>query len=230
MLHKLMSSGEKTKEKGSKSEYLDQHSNVDDDDGGMLIFIKTSNGTLSLDVNLSNTIERLKQKIEKKLGISANEQQLTFAGQLLDSIWTLAECDIHKESTLHLTARQKTKEKTSSCDLKINEFLSLYDIAKMAVSQSTTNYGMVVETYHRDKPSSSTSTICISDWEHVKKTIFDLQTEFDDIGGQISKYHKEESKYVIKYWGEDKGKIVTIYNISNKTAKEIHGLCSLNFS
>mmetsp|Transcript_15793 Transcript_15793/g.26050 ORF Transcript_15793/g.26050 Transcript_15793/m.26050 type:complete len:274 (-) Transcript_15793:84-905(-) len=81
-------------------------SDEDDDGGSMQIFVKTlSSKIITLDVDASDSIKRVKLLIFDKEGIPIHEQRIIFGGKNLQDSQTLAECKVEKESMLHVLLR-----------------------------------------------------------------------------------------------------------------------------
>ena len=70
--------------------------------GSMQIFVQTLTGTFTLEVELSDSIGIVKQKIQDKEGIPADQQHLSFERNYLENGRTLSDYNIMEHSHLHL--------------------------------------------------------------------------------------------------------------------------------
>ncbi len=70
------------------------------------IFVKSINGkSRTIDVNSTDTIASLKQKLQEKEGIAVDEQRLIYSGKSLENEKTLESYNVGADATLHLVLK-----------------------------------------------------------------------------------------------------------------------------
>ena len=81
----------------------------------MQIFVKNvGGGTLTFDVRASNSVGKLKERIQRMQGIPVDMQLLIFSGKSLnDNMQSLSHYNVTRESTLHLAVRLRGGSKAA---------------------------------------------------------------------------------------------------------------------
>ena len=83
-------------------------SKQDEEEEEIQIFIKTLTGkTTTLYAKRTDKVKIIKEKIEEKEKIPPEHQQLVYKGKTLEDDKDIEHYNIHKEDTIHMTARLK---------------------------------------------------------------------------------------------------------------------------
>jgi len=95
----------------------------------MQIFVKTLAGeTITIDVEPSDSIENVKQKIQDREGVAPDDIFLVYYGKVLKDARTLSDYNIQKEATVSMYYKFAEGNGASDNPFKISNWVGLYNV------------------------------------------------------------------------------------------------------
>ena len=156
------------------------------------IFAKLPTGRTSVvDVEPSDTILRVKEKIDERDGIDSSKQILIFAGVTLDNIRTLSDYNIQRESTIHVIESNNSSLNNSLTRQLVNSNIFMQ-------SNFINSHNNNIQTHFRDEKKNSPKGVIFYSNISLANINFKRNSDVDSFNpnvftiGLSKNYHNDE--------------------------------------